>query len=102
MRLSPEEDALGQALYAQYKSGNGYELMERDDGHISPVGGEDTYFSSIRKWALCERQAIREVRGKVLDIGCAVGRHALYLQDRGLSACGWQGNAAFERPAFSP
>jgi SAM-dependent methyltransferase len=32
-----------------------------------------------------EKDALKFARGKVLDVGCGAGRHALYLQRRGLS-----------------
>ena len=83
MKLRSEEDTLGQAIYAQYTKGTGHELIERDDGHLSPSGGETTYLAPFRDWAVCERRAIRHARGRVLDIGCGAGRHALYLQERG-------------------
>ena len=88
MKLRSEEDALGRAIYAQYTRGTGHELMERDDGHLSPSGGEATYLAPFRDWAVCERRAIRHARGRVLDIGCGAGRHALYLQERGHDVLG--------------
>src|SRR5437867_1862564 len=35
------------------------------------------------KWSKIEREAMREVRGRVLDVGCGPGRHAVYLQRKG-------------------
>src|SRR5256886_14575005 len=35
-----------------------------------------------------EREAIRLVRGRVLDLGCGPGRHALFLQRKGFDVVG--------------
>ena len=51
-------------------------------------GGPDAYTAPYRDWADCEKRAIRFARGRVLDIGCAAGRHAIYLQERGHDVLG--------------
>jgi SAM-dependent methyltransferase len=55
--------------------------FERDDGYRSPSLIE-SYFAPPAKWSKIEREAMKEVRGRVLDVGCGPGRHALYLQRR--------------------
>ena len=52
----------------------GSELVERDDGNIEPSGGPDVYFSGPVEWAPYELDALKHVRGRVLDIGRGVGR----------------------------
>ena len=44
----------------------------------------DTMADVVQNWHLTEKKAIKYARGRVLDIGCGAGRHALYLQDKGL------------------
>lgn len=46
------------------------------------------YFASPHQWPKVEREAMKEVRGRVLDVGCGPGRHLLYLQNRGLRVVG--------------
>ena len=46
------------------------------------LGGK-TWFSEYSDWFDREKKAISYARGKVLDIGCAAGRHTLYLQKKG-------------------
>jgi SAM-dependent methyltransferase len=55
--------------------------FERDDGYRSRSNVE-SYFTPPSKWPRMEREALRQVRGRVLDIGCGPGRHALYLQKK--------------------
>jgi len=61
--------------------------FERDDGYRDR-SDLPTYFASSAKWFPIEREAMREVRGRVLDVGCGPGRHALYLQRRGFRVVG--------------
>ena len=39
--------------------------------------------SPYREWPTAERQAVGEVDGRVLDVGCGAGRVALHLQEQG-------------------
>src|SRR4030042_2536813 len=64
------------------------EIVERDDGYIDVHGGPVRYLSEYKKWPSHYKKAMRYARGRVLDIGCGAGRHALYLQGKGLDAVG--------------
>ncbi|HEY7588689.1 MAG TPA: class I SAM-dependent methyltransferase [Thermoplasmata archaeon] len=61
--------------------------FERDDGYVDPSRLE-AYFWPANRWPKMEREAMKLVRGRVLDLGCGPGRHALYLQSRGLEVVG--------------
>ncbi len=82
MKLRPDQDAFGQVLLDYWNHGESLELVEREDGFLA-AGGAGQYFAPYRSWAACEKRAIKHARGRVLDIGCGAGRHALYLQKRG-------------------
>ena len=56
--------------------------FERDDGYRS-FSGIHAYFAPPKAWPRMEREAMKLVRGRVLDLGSGPGRHSLYLQARG-------------------
>ena len=79
------DDAWGEALRAGLVGdpNSVRAIIERDDGFVDPVS-LDLLFAPPPRWPSHERAALRFARGRVLDIGCGPGRHALELQRRGL------------------
>jgi SAM-dependent methyltransferase len=89
--VKPEEDAFGQILLRGLEGKERVvEIVERDDGFIETGGnfGATVYLAPRRRWASVERQGMRYVRGRVLDVGCGGGRVCLESQERGLEAVG--------------
>jgi SAM-dependent methyltransferase len=84
--MKPEQDGYGQMLLGALEADpRAVEIVERDDGFISAsVMGARLYLAPFRRWPAHHRQAMRFVRGRVLDIGAGAGRVALHLQQRGL------------------
>jgi SAM-dependent methyltransferase len=80
--LAVQQDAYGQIYLALLEGRSAQEIMERDDGLIY-CGDPSDYFAPYRRWPAAEKQAMRAVRGRVLDVGCGAGRVSLYLQERG-------------------
>jgi len=83
----PSFELYAQAMLDHWLGKRAIVEFERDDGHRgkSDLAG---YFAPPKAWLPIERDAMRHVRGRVLDVGCGPGRHALYLQGRGLKVVG--------------
>jgi SAM-dependent methyltransferase len=86
--LADQEDAYGHAIHDYLRGVGGYEIVEREDGYIDISGGPPYYFSEYKKWPFHQREGMRFVRGKVLDIGCGAGRVALHLQNLNFDVTG--------------
>jgi SAM-dependent methyltransferase len=80
--LREQEDAFGRALHDQLEGRSARVVVERDDGYVE-TESVDWYFGGLKRWHTAERRALRQVRGRVLDVGAGAGRVALELQKRG-------------------
>jgi SAM-dependent methyltransferase len=74
-------DAFGRALLDWVRGGDDPEVYERDDGYLDVGAGHELFLADRRAWPAPERQAMRYVRGRVVDVGCGGGRVALHLQE---------------------
>jgi len=81
------KDALGHAVFDAYSGRPGVEFLERDDGYVKPGSKltAEVYLSKPESWNKLERKGLSLVDGRILDIGCGAGRHALFLQAQGYS-----------------
>lgn len=86
--MGSPNDAFGHALYDFMKGEIVRDIIERDDGFITVPTGPEIYFADYESWQPADQLALKYAFGKVLDIGCGAGRHALYLQNEGLSVVG--------------
>lgn len=86
--LSDREDAQGHAIWDYFRNGSGYEIFESDNDFIQAGDGPGEYFAEYDKWPAFEKQAIRQARGRILDIGCGPGRCLLYLKRKGHDVTG--------------
>lgn len=86
--IDESQDAFGQELLAYLAGKGSWEIIERDDGYFNVSPGAALYFAAYEDWSAAEKQAMTYVRGRVLDIGCGAGRHALYLQGQGFDVHG--------------
>lgn len=64
-----------------------FAAMERDDDLLTPHDPA-MYFTGPSEWGELELAACARVSGRVLDVGCGAGRHALYLQEQGHAVTG--------------
>lgn len=78
------QDIFGQALL-DYYHGNYTEDLITETNLTEPDELPLPYlFRDFEEMPLVEQEALRASRGKVLDIGCGAGSHALWLQKNGL------------------
>src|SRR3990167_4299121 len=74
------KDTFGKALHNYWKGDHRSPyFIRRDDGYVDR-GSLNDYFT--KKLYPMERHIIPYAQGKILDIGCGVGRHLLYFQNR--------------------
>ena len=82
--LKGHEDAYGHEIMDYYLGIEEiHEVVEREDGYIDVSSGPSFYFQEYENWHEIEKEAIKWVQGRVLDVGCGAGRIALYLQNNG-------------------
>lgn len=82
------KDLFGQAIL-DYQTNNFPEniitetnISEEDEMDVAYL------FRSYKEMPKIEQKALQLSKGKVLDIGCGAGSHALYLQEKGLDVMG--------------
>ena len=86
-------------MFSDYHNGQAdVEVVEREDGLIDTSSdtnglGPRDYFAEYADWAEHQKLAVEYATGRVLDIGCAAGRYALYLQEQGHEVLGIDNSA---------
>lgn len=83
------DDALGQLFWDYFNHKDPIGITERNDGFIE-LEDPRIWFSKYKDWLDVEKKSMKYVNGtRVVDIGCGIGRHALYLQkEKGFDVLG--------------
>lgn len=85
--MAAHNDPIGRALVEAVDGGVGCYQIEHDDGSL--VSTEATEFlDTAQNWSPAITNALSRLRGRVLDVGCGAGRHALHLQALGCETIG--------------
>ena len=86
-RAMTDQDLFGEG-FRDYLNGNISKFeLERDDGYVDEQDYSQ-YFVTYDDFPDVERDALKEAKGRVLDLGVGAGRVALYLQEKGLDVTG--------------
>jgi hypothetical protein len=59
--IRPSADAYGQEIWAHFKGGSPFEIVERDDGYIDGTNSTSGYFAPFSNWPRRQKKAIRLV-----------------------------------------
>jgi SAM-dependent methyltransferase len=97
--MAERADLFGLALRDWAAGRTEPEILERDDGFTEVGAGHELYVAPVAHWLAAERQALPFVRGRVIDVGCAAGRVALHLQQRGHDVVGLDASPGAVRTA---
>jgi SAM-dependent methyltransferase len=79
---------LGKALMDYYGGGPVGELWSHSSLGTSEPVPIAHFFRDFNLMPVLEQTALKQCRGRVLDIGCGAGSHCLYLQEAGLECTG--------------
>lgn len=79
---------MGKALWDYYEGRRHGPLWCHSSLPTSEEVDQGYFFRGFDQMPTLEQKALGLCRGKVLDIGCGVGSHSLYLQERGLPVTG--------------
>ena len=77
-----------EAALLDYLAGRPVKLLIEAAQGVKDVHPTAIYAHPYEKWPVLHQQMVRLARGLVLDLGCGVGRHLLYLQAKGLQVVG--------------
>ena len=78
------QDLLGTALLDYYHGNATEDLLTETSISEEDVFPLSYLFRSYAEMPALEQKALKLTKGKVLDVGCGAGSHALYLQQKGL------------------
>ncbi|MFW9795201.1 MAG: class I SAM-dependent methyltransferase [Candidatus Thorarchaeota archaeon] len=80
-------DTFGRIMCDAVEGKDSSYIIERDDGFVRHTSG-DPYTYPFEKWNESEKEAMKDIKGPVLDVGCGVGRVGDYVKRKGLKYYG--------------
>lgn len=76
-----KKDIFGSAISAYYHHGDSTDILVHSPDFDDDVIPVHYLFRNYKEMPLLERTALDNCSGRVLDVGCGAGSHALYLQE---------------------
>src|SRR5690606_34159084 len=76
-----DPDIFGKAITAYFESGDQEDIIVHSPDFDDDVIPVPYLFRSYKEMPKLEQKALQLCRGRVLDVGCGAGSHALYLQE---------------------
>ena len=80
---SPSVDPLGQAINDYFTLKIDHPLIVHSEDFDDDTMKPSYFFRSYKNMPPLEKKALKQCRGKVLDVGACAGSHALWLQENG-------------------
>ncbi|MHA2027042.1 MAG: class I SAM-dependent methyltransferase [Candidatus Thorarchaeota archaeon] len=80
-------DTFGRVMRDAHEGKDADYIIERDDGYIQNTTGRN-YIKPYDEWGEEEKEAILNIEGPVLDVGCGAGRVGDYVKTQGLEYYG--------------
>jgi SAM-dependent methyltransferase len=80
-------DTFGRIMRDAVEGKDSTYIIERDDGFIRHTSG-NSYIKAFEDWGWPEKEAMKDIKGPVLDVGCGVGRVGDYVRSQGLEYYG--------------
>lgn len=78
--MKNNSDPIGRACLDFFNGKKNIDIIVKSDTVEDDVLPVDYLFRSYEQMPLLEKIALKHVQGRILDVGAAVGSHALYLQ----------------------
>lgn len=79
-----QKDILGKALLDYFQGNYTEDIVTETNISEEDILPLPYFFRSFEEMPIIEQKALKLAKGKVLDVGCGAGSHALYLQQQGL------------------
>lgn len=77
------KDLIGKAILDFQTNNSPSALITETNISEADVMSVDYLFRSLNEMPKLEKKALELCKGKILDVGCGAGSHALYLQEKG-------------------
>lgn len=80
-------DTFGKIMQATIEGKDASYIIERDDGFIRRTSGYN-YIKAYEDWPEAEKEALMDIDGPLLDVGCGLGRIGNYVKQKGIEYYG--------------